>query len=76
MTIEQIAVRLQKLKQLKKWKIYPHIERNTIYLLYPKKDRDLATPFAKGVRQLLTYYGALPDGIRIRSASQQTFETN
>ena len=67
--MNDIAHKLNKLKSLKHWNVYSHSARNTIYLLYPKRDRHLATPYAQAVRKELGFYGLLPDGIRIRSAA-------
>lgn len=67
--MNELVKRLKKLKSLKQWDIVAHQARNTIYLLYPKKDRALATPYAQAVRRELGYYNIIPQGIRIRSAA-------
>ena len=70
--MDELVKQLKKLKSLKKWTIVANHPRNTIYLLYPKKDRELATPYAQAVRRELANYELIPPGIRIRSAALGT----
>ncbi len=70
--MNELVTRLKKLKSLKRWDVIAHQARNTIYLLYPKKDRALATPYAQAIRKELSYYNLIPPGIRIRSAALGT----